>query len=421
MKISQFAGRFMIGAALLLMTASAARAEHIFLKDGKIISGKIAAENDAAITLILKDGARRTVARRDVLRMLYSEDFLTKLVIRLTNGDEFEGFIVDETRENYTIRKKLFEPEEQSISKERITYTAKKRPSELTGHAVSKGVEISWSKPLGNIKKFVIYVKKKGAEYKPFDDTRKTSIVLKGLDEGTEYKVSVRVVDDENYESPASNEITVRTLKKGEEAAELSREEKEKIEKMRKKEKESVKKQTGPLEDDTNIGISLRPSFVMPILEYRKTARYGIGAMGEIDWLHVGGSGFTLGLQAGVWYMLPSGDTKSLLVAPFTLHFGYEFNLAPWFRLVPVLDAGYSYNKLTYEYFDLFKVLLFGPFQKQSKTRSAFNPIGLAGLRFLFLVTDHVGIGINGQYGMIFESSGQLHLVSLAADMTFRF
>jgi hypothetical protein len=417
-------GILLLGAALLVIIAVDARAEHVFTRDGRILEGAIAGENDAAITLVLKDKSRRTIARKDILRMLYSEDYKTKLVIRLTNGDEFEGFIVDESREEYTIRKKLNDTDEQSISKERITYTAKKRPTELVARPAQNGVELTWSKPLGSFKKFIIYVKKKGEEYRAVDDTIRTSLKVKGLDPDTLYYFTVRLLDDANYESPPSNEASVKTLKAGDKEPEQAPKEKAEKEKRKEKEKiaekqEKAKTRTG--EDASNVGISVRPAAIVPILDFSKSASVGAGGIAGIDWLHVGGSGFKMGLHGGAWYMFPSGGTTSHIVAPLTLGLGYEFAPAAWCRLAPVLDGGYAYSAMTYSYYNTMSSMVFGMPVKSKKSASAFSPIGMAGVELLFLPTDLVGIGLDARYGLIFEKSGLLHFISLTADVMFRF
>lgn len=409
--------------AILLLTAAGADAEHIFLKDGRIFDGKVAVENDAIITLVLGDGSRKTFARREILRMLYSDEYKTKLVIRLTNGDEFEGFIVNETREDYTIRKKLNDTGEQVISKERVTYTAKKRPSELAARPTSRGVELTWSKPLGSFKKFIVYAKKKkDPEYKAIDETWRTTTTVGDLEPDTLYAFIVRVVDNDNYESTPSNEVTAKTLKTGEKEAEPSKKEKAQKEKAAEKERELLKKAPAPAGADTaNVGISVRPSVIVPILDFKDSADIGAGGLVGIDWLHVGGSGFKMGLHAGAWYLFPKGGTTNHIIAPITLRFSYEISLAPWFRLAPALDAGYSYSAMSYSFANPVTALLIGVPLKTKKSVTAFNPIGMVGVQFLFLPTGLVGIGINAQYGIIFEKSGLLHMVALSADVTFRF
>jgi hypothetical protein len=419
MKKTVRAGIILLGAALLVAAAADAWAEHVFLKDGRIIEGTIANENDAAVTLVLKDKSRKYVARKDMLRMLYSDEYKTKLVIRLTNGDEFEGFIVDESREEYTIRKKLNDNDEQIIPKERITYTAKKRPTELTARPLQNGAELTWSKPLGTFKKFIVYAKKKGGEFSAVEETRRTTAKIKDLDPSSVYFFIVCLVDDANYESPPSNEATVKTMKAGEKEPELTEKEKEKL-----REEETVKpkkERTRTGEDATNVGISVRPSVIVPILDFSDSAVVGAGGIAGVDWLHIGGSGFRMGLHGGAFYMFPAGSTTDHILAPLTLRLGYEFAPADWCRLAPALDAGYSYSAMTYSYTNGLLALLTGLPLKSKKTVSAFNPIGMAGLELLFLPTDLVGIGINAQYGMIFEKSGLMHFVSLSADVMFRF
>ncbi len=203
------------GCAIAL--AVTARAEHVFLKDGKIISGRVQAENKEAVTLVLPEGDTRVVPRANILRTLYSEDFLSKSVIQLTNGENFEGFIVNESRKEFTIRKKLYDPDEQVIPKDQISFTARKRPSQLVARLIRGGFLLKWNKPLGSVKKFVVYMREGDEPYRAVAESYAPQAeVRRGVKEGTAYEFQVRLVDNDNYESPPSNEVKATSLRKGE-------------------------------------------------------------------------------------------------------------------------------------------------------------------------------------------------------------
>jgi hypothetical protein len=230
----------------ICVSATAAYAEHVFLKDGKIVQGKITIDKKDSVTLTLPDSTQKVIARADILRILYSDDFLTKSLVQLTNGENFEGFIVQEKRTELTIRKKLSEPVEQVIPKDQIQLTTKKRPSQLAARLITGGFTLKWSKPVGSLKKFVVYMKKEGEEYKAAGESVKPELqIRKGIQEGTAYKFIVRLVDEDNYESPPSNEITPTSLKKGE-APPVYEDEVKKTEEPKKKEEDKFSLALGP-------------------------------------------------------------------------------------------------------------------------------------------------------------------------------
>ncbi|MBN2079461.1 MAG: hypothetical protein JW838_10880 [Spirochaetes bacterium] len=206
-----------LAAGLAFASAFTAHSEHVFFKDGKIISGKVQGENKEAVTLALPDGQTRVIPRANILRMLYSEDFLSKSVIQLTNGQNFEGFIVNENRKEFTIRKKLYNPDEQVIPKDQISFTARKRPSQLVARLIRGGFLLKWNKPLGSVKKFVVYMREGDELYRAVAESYVPQAeVRRGIREGTAYEFQVRLVDNDNYESPPSNEVKATSLRKGE-------------------------------------------------------------------------------------------------------------------------------------------------------------------------------------------------------------
>ncbi len=255
----------LIAAAILtLMCASAAFAEHVFMKDGKIIQGKISLDKKESITLDLQGSTKRVIARGDIVRILYSDEYLTKSLVQLTSGETIEGFIVQEKRTELTIRKKLTDPQEQVIKKDQVQYTAKKRPSQLTAQAITGGFFLKWNKPLGSLKKFVVYMKKEGEEYSIAGESATPELRLRrGVKEGTAYRFMVRLVDEDNYESTPSNEITATSLKKGEAPA-LKEDEVKQQEKPGQKKEGKLSLGIGPF-GSAGVGMqSWNGTFVMP-------------------------------------------------------------------------------------------------------------------------------------------------------------
>ena len=207
----------MFAAVFLMAAAGNVSAEHVFIKDGGIIEGKVIEDTRKAVTVATKDGQRKSIPRENIIRILYSDEFLTKSVVQLTDGQIFEGFIVGETRQNITLRTRLTDPAEQVITKDQIAFTEKKRPSKLIARLIKGGFLLKWNKPRGAIKNFVVFMKEPGGEYREAAESNKPEVVLKkGIKEGTAYVFMVKIVDDDGYISPPSNELAVTSLKKGE-------------------------------------------------------------------------------------------------------------------------------------------------------------------------------------------------------------
>ena len=89
-------------------------------------------------------------------------------------------------------------------------------------------------------------MKKEGEEYRIAGESATPDLKLRrGVKEGTTYQFMVRLVDEDNYESPPSNEITATSLKKGEAPA-LKEDEAKKEEKPEPKKEEKFSLGIGP-------------------------------------------------------------------------------------------------------------------------------------------------------------------------------
>ncbi|MBN2160398.1 MAG: hypothetical protein JW807_13465 [Spirochaetes bacterium] len=128
--------RFKIISALLVslfvvVPRFAAAADHVFLKNGIILEGRVVDETDIALTILLKDGKKQVVARNNMLRTLYNNSYKVKQFIQLKNGDIIEGYIVAEDRDSYTLRKDLASAREFVYAKSQIEGVSKRRPDPL--------------------------------------------------------------------------------------------------------------------------------------------------------------------------------------------------------------------------------------------------------------------------------------------------
>ena len=85
--------------------------EAVFLKDGGIVEGKIEQETDAEIQLTLPGGEKKSIARGEVLRVLYHDGYKRKRYVNLMDGRVLTVYVVDEDKTSYTFRSELQSPE----------------------------------------------------------------------------------------------------------------------------------------------------------------------------------------------------------------------------------------------------------------------------------------------------------------------
>lgn len=203
---------FIITCFLLILFYSHLYGEFVFLKDGRIIEGKVVSDSSDYIILKTGSGKEQRLDRSLITRTLYTNLNMSKLYVQKRNGDSFVAFLVDEDRDEYRFRKELYKPEEFSVPRKDILFMSEKNPSALKGEPSSESIRLSWLPPYGQVKVYRIYIKqKKSDEYKMAGSTKKAEITISGLKSQTEYLFIVRAVDDTDYETNPSNEIKVTT------------------------------------------------------------------------------------------------------------------------------------------------------------------------------------------------------------------
>ena len=197
---------------LIILSASLAHAEFVFLKDGKILQGKIISDAADDIMFRSSNGQNMKIERKNILRTLYTNLSMSKLYIQKRNGESFMAYPVYEDRDEYWFRNDLYKPEEYKVSRKDILFMSEKNPSALKGEPASDEIKLSWLPPYGQVKIYRIYMKeKKEDSYRVIGSTKKTEITITGLKTQTPYIFIVRAIDDTDYESNPSNEIQVIT------------------------------------------------------------------------------------------------------------------------------------------------------------------------------------------------------------------
>jgi len=111
---------------LMLLAPLSLFGEAIFLKDGSIIKGKVIKQYGNTITIINKNKIKEVFNRKNILRILYNEEYKKTVLIILKNNKEIRAHIVFENQDSYTIRKVLFENIEEVILKKNVNGVLKK-------------------------------------------------------------------------------------------------------------------------------------------------------------------------------------------------------------------------------------------------------------------------------------------------------
>jgi len=202
----------LIMAGMLLAFPSLLQAEYVFLKDGSILEGTILRDGSNSITMRDADRKVRTISRKDIMRILYTELYMGKLFVQKTDGKGFVAYMVDEDRTTYTFRKKLYKPEEFTLKRDEVLFMARGNPTGLRAEAGKVEAELEWNPPYMDVKHYRIYVKgPEDKEYRMADTSGDEDYTLKDIKSNTTYTVKVTAIDRQGDESVASNEVTFTT------------------------------------------------------------------------------------------------------------------------------------------------------------------------------------------------------------------
>ncbi len=190
-------------------------AEVIFLKDGSIHKGRIISQS--ANKMVFKKTNRKIVRFKNssIMRTLYTELYMGRQYIRLTNGKVIKAYKVDEDSKSMTFRKDITKPKEFTLARSKILFIARNNPNELAGKADFTDIDLTWQAPVGSVKRYHIYVRLKddNSDY-PKEFYAKTNSVkhtISGLKSSTKYCIVVKALNSDDSESMPSNEIELST------------------------------------------------------------------------------------------------------------------------------------------------------------------------------------------------------------------
>ncbi len=191
--------------------ASQARGEYVFLRDGKIIEGKIIGESALTVTVRTKDRKVETFTRGTIMRLLYTNLYMGKVHVQKRDGKNFEAYQVDEDQNTYTFRKNLHQPQEMVVNRSDVLFMSQMNPSGLKGKAETDRVRLEWFPPYNDVDRYIIYMMRKNGEYKNVGHTGRTRFTVRDLASNSVYLFKVTAVDESGTESLPSNEIELKT------------------------------------------------------------------------------------------------------------------------------------------------------------------------------------------------------------------
>jgi len=94
----------------------------VFLKNGSFVEGRILKETKTHVILWQKKIGKKTFKKKNLVRVLYKNDFKKKVFIYLLNGSYIEGHIVDEDKDIYVYRLNLKSVNEKTIEKKYVNF-----------------------------------------------------------------------------------------------------------------------------------------------------------------------------------------------------------------------------------------------------------------------------------------------------------
>lgn len=198
---------------MLMLFACSVYAEYVFLRDGAIIQGKIISDSATTIIITDKKNKRQTIARNNIIRILYTDIYLGKIYVQKTDGKNEICYMVDEDRDTYTFRRELYSPEEFTLRRDQVLFIARGNPTGLEGEPGTDTIDLKWMAPYNPVTKYRVYMKGPGdREFKASAETKKKNYSFEKLNSNTKYIFYVKAIDASGSESLPSNELTVTTL-----------------------------------------------------------------------------------------------------------------------------------------------------------------------------------------------------------------
>jgi len=452
----------LLAAVMMFLSASALRAEYVFLKDGAIIKCTVESETPKGMLVRLPSGKTMTISNRDILRTLYTELYMGKIHIQKVDGTSVDAYQVDEDQQSITFRKEINKPEEFTLKRDDILFTTRSNPVGLEGAAETDHIVLKWKPPYTKAKEYNVYIKS-DKTYILAGKSGSPGYTLRGVKSNTAYAIKVTAVDNEGIESLPTNEIKIKTrnippvppshLKievRSDNSvyltweAGLSVDGKIKgyriLEKQRsgfsetgfavKNEYEARYADKGVHEYvlrtvDVNgwesgdssvvstlplrIDFSLEGSYIIPFGKFKDINKFGYGGIFRAVKPDILFYNFELGIACGYWQFKGTEKVDSSYMVPALLTAGYRFNIGR-LTITPRIAGGISYNYLSYTTRWL-----------QKRTSSEIDPLVMGGLNLNCVLTDRISFFVGGDYARLFQKSDAYQFAVCNAGLAVRF
>jgi hypothetical protein len=372
----------MLCAAAIFLTALAgdARAEFVFRKDGSIIEGKIIQDAKGSVIVRTLSGKNETVLRKDIIRILYTDIYIGKVYVRLTNGETVECYIVDEDQKNYTVRDDIQKPEEYQLPRSKVLFVARSNPTDVSAKADYTSISVKWAAPYVPGKKYRVYIRApKQPEFRMVSEVSGLSKTIRELAEGIDYRIYVTAVDAKGVESLPSEQIQVTTLKKGG------------IKNPNRKAGDG----DDPvwLSDSSNV-IRARPIVTIPIGDIAKL--YGIGFGSEFSFVMKNNLSKNLSLSADtgfIWWTPKKKTIDWMIMTPLFISAGYTIPMTGRMAFVPEIGVGVLFMMSQYENAVFKKDMQYG-----------LDPAARVSLNIEYLYSDRMTLSAGGDYTLVYET-----------------
>ncbi len=447
--------------------------EYIFRKDGAIIKGSIVRDDVATISVRREDKAVININRNDVLRIIYTDIYLGKVFVRLTSGEIFEGFQIDEDRDNYYFRRDISKPEEIVLPRQKVMFISRTNPTDVKGAPSTVSIEVSWSPPFKPAKKYKVYVRDvmgKQEKFRMEGETGDVSYSLNNLQKSWTYEIYATAIASTGEESLPSEKITVNTLPDPPEKLTITdipapggktatlifnwvtvSDPSSRVKSYAIYETvggRRVKKGTSlngefvikdfPAEGrhrfsvvsvndintesdeargiyDAGYKIYLRGmfSYIKPLGVMGEMATSGYGMVFDAG---LSAKRFSLGVEIGYSLFNYTEDISSMTMIPLLLEFDCRIPLTLSFSLRPVIKAGWSSDTIEYVVHDVTDPLI-----TATSSKSNFDPMAAAGAYIQYEIIDRVDVFTGAEYSMIFQEKGRMNFISISFGGSYTF
>ncbi|MBN2078843.1 MAG: fibronectin type III domain-containing protein [Spirochaetes bacterium] len=462
-------------AGTLLLSLHDAGAEYVFLKNGTILRGSIMGETGSFMRVRSPGSETRVIQRSHILRVLYAELYLGRMVVRLTDGSVIEAYMVDENADCYTFRNSLEDPLEFTIPRKRVLFMARTNPTDLTGKSLPRSLRLTWNSPYRRPSFYRIYLRERdGGAYARVKTSRGASCHIRGLKVKTWYRAKVTAVARSGMESLPSDELEIMTNapphpparpglrrctgKGGEDLAHVTwgasgdpdgtvvlyrlyaltatgwsqigeTVETERIIPnpdprhtrrlaIRAVDNDGTESDDAPItivSAPLHFEIDARGCVLAPLGRMARILRPGFGTLASIRLLDLPAGGLTLGPGIGLYWFQGKGDTiREAWMAPLCMACSYRFSLTEFLSIAPELMAGANYVHLKKSSKDAW----IRPSSRHS--RMGYEPFAMGGLQLSYGIGKRILLHVGTHYAMIFEKRIWFEYISCDAGIGVR-